>query len=59
MLKYFTDVFAWGCTFALLMFVCAALAQSMALVVVGIGAITLVSLYGLVGIGIDSAKGRF
>ena len=59
MLKYFTDIFAWVCTFVLLMFVCAALVQSMELVVVGIGAVVLMSLYGLVGIGVDSLKGKF
>lgn len=59
MLKYFTDMFAWVATFALLMFVCAALVQSMELVVIGIGAMVGLCLYGLVGIGVDSLRGRF
>ena len=59
MLKYATPVFAFGCALGLISFVLSALFQSIEILVFGIGAIIGVCIYGFIGIGVDSLKGKF
>jgi hypothetical protein len=59
MLKYVTAIFAFGCALGLISLVLSALFQSIEVLVFGIGAVVGVCIYGLIGIGVDSLRGKF